>query len=160
MSDNFDKFGDVIQDSEGIFAGGMGAIDDGLKKFDSASYQVRSDGVLVEMQCRGCGRPKHMLVEWPEIVAIRCNVSPHAAYGNVGQLQRFASVWRPAQAQSEPSWVPEGTACNWCQQLVQPVFSVAECYRLVLKAKESRSLSEQDEVQLGNLCMAAAQRQR
>jgi hypothetical protein len=160
VSDEYDRFGDVIQASEGIFAGGMGAIDDGLKKFDSASHQVRQDGVLVEMQCRGCGRPKHMLVEWPEIVAIRCNVSPHVAYGQQPQLQRFASAWRPALAQSEPSWVPEGAACNWCQQLVQPVFTVAECYRLILKAKESQAISEQDEMQLGNICMSAAQRQR
>jgi hypothetical protein len=157
VSDTFDKFGDVIQGSEGIFAGGMGSIDDGLKKFDSASHQMRADGVLVEMQCRGCGRPKHMLVEWPEIIAIRCGVSPHQAYGNIGELARFASSWRPAQAQSEPHWVPDGATCNRCGTPVQPMFSVAECYRLIAKAKSQGLLRESDEVQLGQICTRVAQ---
>ncbi len=153
--DNFDKFGDVIQQSEQTSSLAGGAMGDGLGSFDKAPYQLRPDGVLVEMQCRGCGRPKHMTVEWPEIVAIRCNVSPHVPYRQVPQLSRYASVWRPARAQAEAAWVPEGSNCNWCQTPVQPIFSVSECYRLIAKAKEQGALSEQDEVQLGNICMAA-----
>lgn len=157
MSDNFDRFGDVIQGSEGIFAGGMGAIDDGLKQFDKANSEVRADGVLVEMQCRGCGRPKHLLVEWPEIIAIRCNISPHVAFSQVQELQRFASPWRLAHGQNEPHWVPEGASCNRCGTLVQPMFSVAECYKLIARAKQQNVLQQNDEVQIGQICEHAKQ---
>ena len=153
--DTYDKFGDVIQQSEQASSLSGGTLGDGLGSFDKAPYQIVPKGVLVEMQCRGCGRSKHMTVEWPELVAIRCNVSPHVPYSQVPQLAAYAAVWRPAQAQSEAAWVPEGSLCNWCQTPVQPLFEVADCARHIAGGKERGFLSQQDEVQLGNICMAA-----
>jgi hypothetical protein len=31
---DYDEFGDIIGESQGIFSDGMGSVDDGLKRFD------------------------------------------------------------------------------------------------------------------------------
>lgn len=157
--ENYDQFGDIIGDSSGIFSDGKGAVDDGLKRFDQIVAQVVPEGITVEMSCRSCGRPRQLTVLWPELVALRCNVSPYDAFSRVPQLAAYASRWRVAAVPNGTYWIPEGMRCGKCGADVAPQFDPAECAKIIGEMKRRGWLSQQDEVQVGNVCMQAAARQ-
>lgn len=157
--DRFDQFNDIIGDCSGIFSDGKGCVDDGLKRFDKLVWEVSPSGVVVEMACRSCGRPRQLSVEWPELVALRCNVSPYDAFARSPQLAQFASRWRVAASPGSVVWVPEGMRCSQCGNDIAPQFDPNECARILGEMKRRGWLSQQDEVSVGNLCMQAAARQ-
>jgi hypothetical protein len=69
MESEFDDFGDILGDNDdgGVFAGS------GHKVFEHIKQTVQPGGVQVEMQCRVCGVPRGILVEWPELFVIGTN---------------------------------------------------------------------------------------
>ena len=69
MSDVFDGFGDVLEGTNGIFGGS-----DGLQAYDSVQHQYGQEGLIVQIHCESCGKPRHMTVMWPELCAIKFNV--------------------------------------------------------------------------------------
>jgi hypothetical protein len=155
MSD-YDHFDDIINSREGIFAPGLGAVDDGLKRFDSIESDVTSQGLIIEMACRQCGRPKQLLVEWPEMVALKCMVSPSDAFRTVPALARFASPWRIARVPRGIYWVPEDTKCVHCGGVVQPLVGPDECGRYLAEMRQRGWLNPDDEKRVGTHCLRMA----
>jgi hypothetical protein len=152
--DDHDQFNDY-NDSQGIFSPGLGQVGDGLKCFDDIRHKLSPDGLLVEMACRpstagaGCGKTRQLLVGWPELIAIKCDVSPHDAFRGIPQLAEWASPWRLANGQEGVFWVPEGARCGDCGNLLQPLFSSEECARYILQMRKKGWLNQQDEQSVG-----------
>ncbi len=160
MSDQFDRFGDYINDSKGIFSDGLGAMGDGLERFDRVIHQIAGPGdgllahVVVEMACRHCGNQRQITVEWPELVAIRVGVNPFQVFRSDAQLRRFASNWVLANVPGEPQWMPDDDSvrCRYCHQLVQPHFSSRECLHILADMTRKHWLSPSDEEYVGKVC--------
>lgn len=69
MADEFDDFGDILGDNDdgGVFAGS------GHKTYENVKQTTQADGVRVEMQCRSCGKPGALLMDWNEMFIIGTN---------------------------------------------------------------------------------------
>jgi hypothetical protein len=141
-----DRFQDVVGGSAGIFDGTTTTIagaQGGLTNFDNLTTTQRQDGVAVGMQCRGCGRPVEMLVEYPELVCVKYGVSPHL----VVQLYRGQDQQHPnlrGQFQSATEWVYTSENQGWspnqfcsCRTWAAPIFTPEEAERLLAKARRS-----------------------
>lgn len=145
---NHDRFTDVVDGSAGIFDGsttGIAGTQGGLNSFDSPTTTSRQDGVAVGMQCRGCGRPVEMLVEYPELVCVRYGVSPHLVFQLYPQLRsqvREVTEWQYSQANQ--GWAPVQT-CASCRTWVPPIFTPEEAERLLAKARRSGWLTSDGE---------------
>jgi len=128
MSQNWDAFGDIVEGETGIFGQG-----DGLKNYEAIQHQYNKDGLLVQFGCESCNRPKHMTIEWPELVAIKFNVSPAEAYGGHPQLRNWASDWMNTAASAHLgvpySWYPNGIRCSpGCGNPIRrPLIRPGEC---------------------------------
>jgi hypothetical protein len=120
--------------------------------------QVIPEGMAVDMACRKCGKPRQLTVFWPELVAIRCNVSPFDAFRGHPQLNQFASRWRIAAVPEGTYWMPEEALCRNCGAPVQPLFSPDECTRHIAVLRNKGWLAAEDEVAVGRVAMAAAAR--
>lgn len=65
MSDDFD---DYDQDAN------AGILDSpGLRDYNNIQSKVAPEGVQVFLNCRRCNRPKQVVLEWPEVVALAAN---------------------------------------------------------------------------------------
>ena len=69
MADEYDEFSDILGDNDegGVFAGS------GHKNFENVRQTTQADGVKVELQCRSCGKPAAVVMEWPELFIIGTN---------------------------------------------------------------------------------------
>lgn len=137
-NEDYDRFHDVIAGSEGIFTGGLGAIGDGLKEFDSAktvvvgpSKETPQGGVLVELACRSCGRPHRIVVEWPEVIALEANLAPQQFIPNAPTQWAWSKV--------TGAWWPE-LHCQ-CQSPMGPMFTPAEARAHLQTAMQKRWLN-------------------
>lgn len=148
---DWDKFGDIVSENAGIFRSGVG-MDDALRRFDSVVQQTTREGVVVEMNCRRCGRPRQITFYWPELVAIACNVNPRRAFASHPQLARFATEWRVAQDQPEHSWVPEDIKCA-CGEHLRPIVTPHECRDILADMTRRGWLDPRQETWVGNLCI-------
>lgn len=162
MSDQFDQFADVKAKSFGIFASGMGAVDDALKEHTRVNSRLVDRGMLAELPCSGCGKPKQMIVEWAELVAIRCGISPYDAFSAHPQLQPYASQWRRATArdmrelapnQQGEHWVTQGINCGKCGVPIEMMLSPDECSVALTHAKRQNMISKEWEQGVGNWCL-------
>lgn len=94
MSDSFDGFGDVINNTRGIFG-------EELRDNDSVRSTTTREGVVFEFYCQGCGGAKQITAEWPEMIALKYGVNPgHAMQGIVRQPTNWyfmseENAWRP-----------------------------------------------------------------
>lgn len=153
----FDGFGDVIQKEAGIFAGSRGHADQ-----DRVSHDWQADGLLVEVDCEHCGRARHVTVSYPEIIALKYNVSPHEAFASQPQLQPFASPWRtPTQQAMQKgvhyAWMPAGLRCGRCGGAFErPHISPAECEGLLAGARQRGFLNPAQEKPLADWCFNVA----
>lgn len=130
MGEQFDGFGDIIEKQGGGCLGG-----EGLSAHESVRHQYQPVGLVVEMHCTGpreggCGKPKHVTIPWPELIAIKYDVSPHEAYAGVSPP--YASEWRVAQSRPgmppiRHSWYPVGLNCSRCGEMVAPLIEPGEC---------------------------------
>lgn len=157
--------GDYFRDYDGVqgmFSPGLGQVDDGLKRFDTITSELSPDGLVVEMACRpstsgaGCGKTRQLIVGWPELVAIKCSISPHDAFRAIPQLAEWASPWRVANGQDGVYWVPESARCDNCGNLLQPLFSSEECAKYIAQMRKRGWLAQQDEQQVGQICATRA----
>lgn len=126
MSQPFDGFGDIIQRESGILDG------PGLRTYDNVSHQLSGDGLVVEVCCEECGFTRHVLISWPELIALKYNVSPHEAYQGHPQLAQFASPWRlPSQQAINKgvalAWFPDDLRCRCGAQFGRPHITPGEC---------------------------------
>jgi hypothetical protein len=158
MAENHDKFLDYQAEWQGLFSDGNGAMGDGLCSYDKVVHQVVQSGLANEFQCRNCGAPIRLVVEWPEIIAIRCGISPHLAYQGNHRFSSFAqNKWRKADKRCGDYWVPEGIKCNKCGKEVYVLLSSGECAAHINKGKQ-KSVVPAYERELGAYALAMQKR--
>lgn len=66
----------LVQSTQGIFSGAGGHA---LAHRDRVSEKVKRGGVDLMFECDGCGNPKTVHVEWPELVALKHGLDPAQA---------------------------------------------------------------------------------
>lgn len=142
MSQQYDQFGDIINQGSGIFgatepniAGSAG----GLSDHDSTKTQATPTGVAVEMQCRGCPRPLRLTVEYPELVAIKYTVLPQNLWRyiqsrgvTVSQYVTSPTNWDYSQEQQAYYPIQQ---CAGCRNLAGPLFTPEEAEVHLAKAR-------------------------
>lgn len=158
MSNDYDEFQDVRDANRGIFSDGLGAIDDGFRAHNRVNYSLSQEGLVCELPCGGCGLPYQMMVEWPELVALRVGISPYHAYGAVPQWRQWAAPWSlaPERRVQEAGgrgtyWMTEGLKCK-CGAMIEVMVSPEEATSYLRKARSKNWLSKQDELALGTHC--------
>ena len=153
-----DEFADYQANWQGMFGEGMSSIDDGLCNFDRVSHAVTKLGLANEFQCRRCGAPIRLIVEWPEIIALRCNISPHVAYQNHPRFGSFAqNRWRKADPRCGNYWVPEGLRCK-CGEPAHVLISSSECQGHLVKRRAMGPIPFEKE--MGNAAFTKAKQLR
>lgn len=164
MSGNeFDGFGDIINQANGIFGAtesNVAGQDGGLQAHDSARTQATPDGVAVEMQCRGCPRPLRLTVEYPELIALRYQISPHevvAMFPDFGRQLREVTVWQ--YSPMHQAWWPN-RQCSGCGNFVAPLFTPEEADGHIRKAKRMQWINEAGEQYLSQMAYGAMQRKQ
>jgi len=69
MQDEFDDFADILGDNDdgGVFAGS------GHRSYENVKQSTQANGLRVEMQCRMCGKPGALNIDWNELFVIGTN---------------------------------------------------------------------------------------
>lgn len=152
----YDAFADVLQSYTGALGG------DALVAFDKATTVANEEGLQAQMACRGCGRPAEVTAYWPEVIAIKYELSPHQVFSRVPQLQRFASQW--TRQKSGGDWLPMGLRCSKCNEELQPLYAPRECDMHLTEARRAGWLdpatnpvmSGASEKQISDVCYQAS----
>jgi hypothetical protein len=158
MTVEHDNFADLIHQSTGIFGGtdaNIAGPEGGLQSFDKPTTTVTPEGVAVGMSCRGCGRPAQLVVEYPELVAIKYGVSPLIAYQGITPAPvREPIDWR--YSASQQGWFPVKT-CAWCHTLCAPIFTPEEADAHLGRARRNGWTREDAEKALSMIAYRAAE---
>jgi len=101
----YDKFGDVVRNNRGIFG-------DALEEHDKVEARPMPDGVHVEFQCEGCGSSTRVVIEWPEIIAMRYMVNPIYAFRGRPDIVQSPMSW--TYNVTEQAWMPEARCQHKC----------------------------------------------
>ena len=162
MSNHFDGFDDVVGGSAGIFDGSTTSIagtQGGLSSFDSPTTTPRADGVAVGMQCRGCGKPVELVVEYPELVCVKYGISPHPVMNAFPALRgQVAAVTQWQYSAANQGWAPM-QICQHCHTWLPPIFTPEEADRLLNKARRNGWINIQAEKVISNAAYEAANAQ-
>lgn len=147
----FDAFGDVINAETGIFSGSSG-----LKAYDGVKAEYTPEGLRVEAHCPGCGFPRHVEISWPELIALKYDLSPYDAFNPVPSLRQFASPWsntaQVAHRGVDYAWYPVGLRCRCGQDFKRPLISPGECEGHLVHMRRNRWMPPQAEQQLSQHC--------
>jgi len=130
----YDAFGDVINESNGIFsaeASNIAGRNGGLTAHDQAKTVPMQQGVMVIMNCRGCPRPLQITIEYPELVAIKYGVSPHEAFARHPHIVQELTEWR---YNPDQGWWPV-RVCPGCRNIAGPMFTFEEAEALLSNAR-------------------------
>ena len=112
---DWDTFQDVIEASNGVFDGSVG-----LKNHDSVKPFVTPQGVALQFECQGCGNPKKLIVEYPEMIALKYGVNPEIAFRGIPGVLDEPTRWEFLPA--EQSWRPDRRCpgCFWFPIRIDP----------------------------------------
>lgn len=152
--EEFDRFGDVINGNNGIFGSDTAAMEQGLINFDTARTVGTAQGVVVEMACRGCGRGAKLLVEYPELVAVKYNVAPHIAFHGKPNILQNPVPW--AYSPREQAWWPS-YPCNHCRTPIAPLVTPEEAESHLAKARRNRWIDPVGEQYVAKIASDVAQ---
>lgn len=151
MSQPFDGFGDIIQEQEGIFAGS-----EGLTAYDSVKRQYAPTGMVVEAHCEYDGGSRHVEISWPELIALKFDVSPHEAYASHPQLRQFAEPWTTTQGMAHKgviyAWYPANLRCRCGRPFLRPLIQPTECEAHLLEMRRNSWMQPQVEQGLSQHC--------
>ncbi len=152
MSD-YDAFQDVIEGVNGIFGAEQAGLDSGLKKHDSVHAKATPRALVFQLNCQGCGKPTHLEVEWPELVALKYGVNPVIAFRGRPNMLQSPTRWefRPA----EQAWRPE-IKCRNCGFHVPLRVAPDEPERHLAVARRREFINQQGEHAVAQICAQAA----
>jgi hypothetical protein len=153
---NWDGFGDVLEGTNGIFGAS-----DGLQAYDSVQHQYNAEGLVVQLHCESCGKPRHMTVMWPELIAIRHNVSPQEAYSQHPGMRQFSGApWLNTAAVAHRgvpyAWYPQ-LRCRCGNTIQRPLIRPGECDHHLQEARRNRWMPPQAEQAFVQQCRIVAQ---
>ena len=157
MTDKYDQFSDIVQSQAGIFGRDAAAMENGLHAHDSVQTSVMQDGVHVSMSCRKCGNPRDVTIEWPELIAIKYQISPHEAYRGA-QVNFHVVPWQYSPRQD--GWYPL-LQCQGCGEYTSPIVTPHEAEAHLQTARMRGWFRQQDELAYAKVAAqnAALQRQ-
>ncbi len=153
MNQPFDGFGDVIESNEGIFTES-----DGLQAYDSVKHTTQPHALVVQVHCASCGYPRHLEIPWPELIALKYNISPHEAWGSVPSMRQFSSAWRQTNTARgvNYAWCPASIQCKCGVLFERPLFFPSECESLMQTARAQGNLDRGQEKQMSDHCFKVA----
>jgi hypothetical protein len=151
---SYDSFGDVVTGHQGIFDGFGGQA---LKTHDSVHSEITPDGLVLEFYCHGCGKPRQMVVEYPELVALKYGVNPAVAFQGQTKILAQPVNWRFIA--KENSWRPDMT-CDGCDFHLFVRIAPGEPAKQIEAARQRGFLNPQVEQQLSQIASQSAQRAR
>ena len=151
---NYDGFGDVVSGHQGIFEG-MGG--QALKVHDSVHGEVTAEGLVLEFYCQGCGKPRQMVVEYSELIALKYGVNPAIAFQGQTKVLSSPINWRFVA--KENAWRPDMT-CDGCDFHLFVRIAPGEPAKHIEAARQRGFLNPAVEQQLSQIASQAAQRAR
>lgn len=150
-----DDFADVIHSYSGVFGDSAGAMDTGLSKHDAVDIGVTPTGAVLEFRCPGCGRMRQLHLDYPELVALKFQLSPHLAFDQARQFSQSPSAWR---------WIPDEhqwglvMRCSFCPYHYPVRLAPHEPESILGKARRSGYINAQGERAVMDHCNALRQR--
>ena len=138
----------------GVFGADQAALQPGLKRHQSVPHRILQGGVELKFDCQSCGMPILLVVEYPEIVALKYGVNPAVAF-------RFKKVMatEPTSFEFLPhqnGWLPK-THCHACNKPVEIVVEPHEPENYLKGARRRGFINAQGEHQISQLCAQVAQ---
>ena len=106
-------FDDIVDNQKGIFgADCAGLCGSAMDAFSQANGVPDPSGMMYEVTCENCG-PRKIVVEWPELIAIKNSISPHVAFQRAPSLVQNPTAW--GFDQRHQCWYPDirCRSCNW-----------------------------------------------
>lgn len=158
MSQNQDSFDDVIGAQKGIFGAECAGLCPALDDHESQKKAASPEGLVVQFECARCGGRKIMVIEWPELLALRAGVPPAFAYQRAQGLMRGAPLDWKWDGQ-EQVWWPE-LPCSNCRRPLLIWLSPDEVRQHVDSARARGFFSPQVEQACAQFCGAAMQAMR
>jgi len=157
MASKEDLFQDMLGEGKGIFAEGAAALDDAFGKHRQVKCAPSRDGVTASFTCDQCGKGRELVVEWPELIAIKYNVPPERVLHGLNLVQELTPWLFNTVTQG---WQPEAR-CS-CSNTNAPSFTGHEADQFLTWARGRGALrdarSGKDyEVFLSQRCAAFAQ---
>ena len=158
---NWDPFGDVDADTQGVFGPEQAALRPGLKNLRTVHAVVRPDGVWMQFDCQVCGIPTVMRIEYPEMVALKYGVNPLIAYRSHPDVLKSPTRWEfsPGRSVNEPTgWRPD-IKCGQCNANASKDLCIEQHEpELLLKSARARGyIKPQGEQWHSQVCAQAAQ---
>jgi len=151
---SYDSFGDVVSGHQGIFDGLGGQA---LKTHDSVHSEVTLAGLVLEFYCHGCGKPRQLVVEYPELVALKYGVNPAVAFRGRSDILETPINWRFVA--KENSWRPDMT-CDGCDFHLFVRIAPSEPGKYIESARQRGFLRPEKEQLYSALASQAAQMAR
>jgi hypothetical protein len=159
-SNNYDPFGDVDADTQGVFSPEQAALRPGLKQLRTVHAVVRPDGVLMQFDCQVCGIPTVMAIEYPELVALKYGVNPLVAYQGRPDAVRNPTRWEfsPGRSFADPTgWRPDVKCCQCNANAGKDICIEQHEPELLLKAARQRGYIRRDgEERYSDICYHAS----
>jgi len=158
----FEDVSDDVDAQQGIFADGTAS----LSKLSAMSQQsairpaLRPEGLIYNLSCPRCGVFRPMVLEWPELVAVRHSISPHFAYQGQQVLQQPTPWVYDAR---EHGFYPDGAQdqqgmpCN-CGGRIKLVITIQEIDRRIQDAVGAGVLAPADVQRYSAIAQAMKQR--
>lgn len=99
MSNEWDNFDDIVHGESfgGIYDKASPGLDAGYDRINTVTTSPTPQGLALEFRCQGCGKTRRLTLEWPELVALKHQISPHVAFAHNAppQLVQAARVTDP-----------------------------------------------------------------
>jgi hypothetical protein len=161
QSNSYDPFGDVDADTQGVFSAEQAALRPGLKQLRTVHAVVRPEGILMQFDCQVCGIPTVMMIEYPEVVALKYGVNPVIAFRAHPSILQEPTRWEfsPGATVNDPTgWRPDIKCCQ-CNANANKDFCIEqhEPELLLQGARRRGYINPAGEQQISQICAQAAQ---
>jgi hypothetical protein len=158
MPNDEETFNDVIDAQRGIFGADAPGLAPALANHDGHRKSPSADGMQIMFECSRCGGRRSLMVEWPELVAMRFGVPPGFAYQRTPGIMRGVVLDWKWDAQDQVWW-PELT-CPGCHRRLLTGVSPAEIESSLTAGRSRGWLPEQAFQQFAQIASQAAQAAR
>jgi hypothetical protein len=156
-NNNWDAFGDIQDQTQGVFSGGEAALQPGFLKHRAVHTLVARTGVKLQFDCQVCGQPTVVEMEWPEVVALKYGVNPLVAFQSAPGMLAAPTRWEYIENENDGSggWRPD-VNCRSCNKRLDLLVEPHEPERLLAGARRRGFINPGGEAQVSNICAAAA----
>lgn len=142
--DDFADVGGTGAAGGGIFGNDQAALQPGHQKHHSVASNLEPDGLHMHFDCRTCGKPRHLVAHYAELLSCFYGVPPQASLQGVQIPGMHLSMWTHSPADG---WVPV-VKCTGCPDNLQPGISFKEIQGILEHARRAGWLPQQAEQQL------------